>query len=99
MSLLNNLINSLFNTFDVTWYSNWLDEGINEISDRWISRTLIPVLTKLLKIGSPRQMKHGIRCIERICPDYPTIFQLVFDVRFRHHYFLVSNGIKLLFYN
>ena len=53
-------------------------------------RTLIPVLTKLVKIGSPRQTKHSIRCIQKICKSYTEIFETVFEVLGLIYFFYIQ---------
>ena len=40
----------------------------------------MPVLQKLVKIGTPQQAKHAIRCIYAICRNSSAIFVQIFEV-------------------
>ena len=38
------------------------------------------MLQKMVKIGSPQQAKHAIRCIETLCKNKVAIFEQIFEV-------------------
>lgn len=46
----------------------------------FVCRSLVPVLTKTVKIGTPRQAKHALRCIATLCKNKDNIFESIFEV-------------------
>ena len=50
---------------------------------KWFSfvcRSLLPVLQKLVKLGTPKQAKHAIRCIHALYDNKDDIYQQIFEV-------------------
>lgn len=43
-------------------------------------RSLLPVLQKLVKLGTPKQAKHAIRCIHALYDNRDAIYQQIFEV-------------------
>ena len=43
-------------------------------------RSLIPILQKLVKIGSPKHAKHAVKCIRTVCKNSASIFKQIFTV-------------------
>jgi len=43
-------------------------------------RSLLPVLQKLVKLGTPKQAKHAIRCIHALYENKDSIYQQIFEV-------------------
>ena len=50
----------------------------------FVCRSLLPVLQKMIKIGTPKQAKHAIRCIDTICKNKAKIFEGIFEVRLHY---------------
>ena len=46
-------------------------------------RSLLPVLQKMVKLGTPKQAKHAIRCIDSLVPNKSAIYQQIFEVSSR----------------
>ncbi|KAK2159284.1 hypothetical protein LSH36_155g04017 [Paralvinella palmiformis] len=44
-----------------------------------IYSSLLPVLQKFVKIGTPKQAKHAIRCIDKMCRNKQAIFSQIFE--------------------
>jgi sister-chromatid-cohesion protein PDS5 len=43
-----------------------------------VCRALLPVLQKIVKIGTPRQAKHGVRCLHAICQSPAKVLDSIF---------------------
>ena len=39
------------------------------------------MLQKMVKIGTPKQAKHAIRCIDALCKNKDKIFSQIFEVQ------------------
>ena len=45
-----------------------------------IYSSLLPILQKFVKIGTPKQAKHAIQCIDKMCRNKQAIFSQIFEV-------------------
>ena len=45
-----------------------------------LPRTLLPLLQRMAKSGTPKQAKHAIRCIDAMCRNKDAIFKQLYEV-------------------
>ena len=68
------------------FYTNRTAESVSGVV-----RNLIPLLTHLAKMGTPKQTKHALHCISIMCRNRETILSQVFEVRLAALQVLVSH--------
>ena len=54
-------------------------------------RSLIPILQKMVKIGTPKQAKYGVRCISKVCKNSAEIFKQIFIVSITQTHYLLGD--------